>query len=66
MKGRTIPVLGASFWILGLILFVVGLNVSAPAGSWLTVSGSILFLAGLALEGVHWLKRDRNGKDGKA
>ena len=66
MKGRMIPVLGASFWILGLVLFIVGLNISEPAGSWFTVSGSVLFLAGLALEGVYWLKRDKDGEDKKA
>ncbi len=60
MKGKMLPALGAGFWILGLILFLVGLNIHTDAGSWLTVIGSIAFLLGLGLEGVIWFRRRRD------
>ena len=60
MKGKLLPALGAGCWILGLILFLVGLNLHTDTGSWLTVLGSIAFLLGLGLEGVIWFSRRRN------
>ena len=65
MKNKTVPILGASLWILGLILFVVGLNIRSSAGSWMTVVGNILFLAGLGLEGVVWFRKRKEQGNGE-
>ncbi len=55
-EGKTLPLIGASLWILGLALFLVGLNVKTDAGSWMSVIGNICFFLGLGIEGVYWVK----------
>ena len=62
---KRLAALGAGFWILGLVLFVLGLNISGTAGQWMTVIGSIVFLIGLGLEGVLWFRRRDQEKDEK-
>lgn len=63
--GKTLPLIGASLWILGLALFLVGLNVKTDAGSWLSVIGNICFFLGLGIEGVYWVKsRKQEPADG--
>ena len=62
---KRLAALGAGFWILGLVLFVLGLNISGTAGQWMTVIGSIVFLIGLGLEGVLWFRRRDQEQDGK-
>ena len=56
MKSNRLPVLGASLWILGLVLFLLGLNIHTTAGQWMTVAGEISFFVGLGIEGVFWMK----------
>ncbi len=64
-SGKLIPLLGALCWIVGLVLFITGLNLSGDAASWLNVSGSVLFLIGLGLEGIVWVRRKKqDGQDG--
>lgn len=71
MNQRLLSALGAVLWLLGLALFILGLNLPAPAGSWLAVTGNLLFFPGLALEGVVWFRRRReqekqeNGPEGE-
>ena len=64
MKSNVLPVFGACLWIIGLILFVLGLNIHTTAGQWMTVAGEISFLIGLGREGVYWMK-NRKGKEEK-
>ncbi len=45
-------VTGCVFWILGLILFIAGLNIEGDTGSWMNVAGSVLFLLGLGITGA--------------
>ena len=65
MRGKLLPALAAGFWIAGLVLGIVGLNIHSDAGSWLSVTGNILFFLGLALEGVFWVRRrgESSGKE---
>ncbi len=65
MQGKLLPILGAAFWIAGLVLSIVGLNIHSETGSWLSVSGNILFFLGLALEGVWWLRSRKESSPGK-
>ena len=37
MKGKMLPLFGAGLWILGLALFLVGLNIHTDAGRWMAV-----------------------------
>ena len=62
---KRLAALGAGFWILGLVLFVLGLNIPGTAGQWMTVIGSIAFLTGLGLEGIWWFRgrREQEEKD---
>ena len=63
-KTKALPILGASLWILGVVLTIVGMNLHSQTGSWLSVIGSIVFLLGLAMEGIFWFRKKRN--DGTA
>ena len=58
-KNRKLALAGSWLWILGLILTVVGLNVTGDAGTWMTAVGGIIFLAGLMTEGVLWMQQRR-------
>ena len=60
MKGKKLPVIGASLWILGLALFLIGLNIKSDAGSWMSVIGNICFFLGLGIEGVVWMKKKKD------
>ena len=63
---KRLAALGAGFWILGLILFILGLNIPGNAGQWMIVIGSIVFLIGLGLEGILWFRgRQDQEKDEK-
>ena len=63
MKSKTLPVLGAGLWILGLILFLIGLNIHTPTGQWMAIIGNIAFLAGLGLEGVVWVRKRKEKEE---
>lgn len=60
MKGNKLPLIGASLWILGLALFLIGLNIRSDAGSWMSVIGNICFFLGLGMEGAVWMKRRKD------
>ncbi len=55
-RQRLLAALGGSLWILGLILSIIGLNISGGTGRWMSVIGNISFLVGLGLEGVWWFR----------
>ena len=50
---------GCGLWIAGLAVFLIGLNLSGSVKDWMTVIGSILFLAGLGITGALWMKRKK-------
>ena len=54
---------GCVLWIIGLILFITGLNLTGAAKDWLTVAGSIAFLAGLGTLGIVWAKKKKNEQE---
>ena len=55
MKKMTI--IGCILWIAGIAAFIIGLNLSGGTKDWMTVAGSIVFLAGLGITGAVWLKK---------
>ena len=63
MKGRRWIAAGAASWIIGVALTVIGMNVDGKPGQWVSLIGNILFLAGLAVEGIWWFKREKTGKE---
>ena len=56
-KGWTI--VGCCAWIIGLALFIIGLNLEGNTKGWLTVIGSIVFLIGLGITGAIWMMKKK-------
>ena len=54
---------GCGLWIIGLAVFIIGLNLSGNAKDWMTVAGSIVFLAGLGITGAVWMKTKNEPKE---
>ena len=48
---------GCALWIIGLIVFIIGLNLTGNTGEWMTIAGTVCFLAGLAVSGAVWMKK---------
>ena len=59
---RTLKILASLFWIIGLVVSIVGLNIKTDTGRWMSVAGNVTFLIGLALQGVVWALMYRNKK----
>ena len=60
---KTLKILASLFWIIGLVVSIVGLNIKTDTGRWMSVAGNITFLVGLALQGVAWALMSRKKKD---
>ena len=54
---------GCALWIIGLAASITGLNLAGDTGKWLSISGNIVFLIGLAITGAVWLRRKKNEKE---
>ena len=64
MKGqrqdmKKLTMTGCVLWIAGLAVFITGLNLEGNVKEWMTVIGSIAFLAGLGITGAVWMKKNR-------
>ena len=59
---KTLKILASLFWIIGLAVTIIGLNIQTDTGRWMSVIGSITFLIGLALQGVVWALMARSKK----
>ncbi|MCQ2457640.1 MAG: hypothetical protein MJ142_02785 [Clostridia bacterium] len=58
---KKLTVTGCAAWILGLLTFLVGLNLPAgTARGWLITAGSIVFLIGLFFMGIVWFRKKRD------
>ena len=60
---KTLKILASLFWIIGLVVSIVGLNIKTDTGRWMSVIGNVTFLVGLALQGVVWALMSRKKKD---
>lgn len=49
-------VIGCLLWIAGLCVFIIGLNLTGNTRNWMTITGSISFLAGLGITGAVRMK----------
>ena len=54
---KKLTVAGCIFWIVGLIVFIVGMNINSSIRETMMTLGSIVFLVGLGLSGVVWVKK---------
>ena len=58
-------VTGCSLWIIGLGVFIIGLNTTGNTKSWMTLIGSIVFLIGLGITGAIWMRQKKDETDQK-
>ena len=61
MKRWTVA--GGALWIIGFAVFIIGLNIEGNAKDWMTIAGSIVFLAGLGITGAVWMKTKNEPKE---
>lgn len=54
---RKLTFTGCLLWIVGLIIFLVGFNLTGSTKEWITIAGSITFLIGLGINGYIWMKK---------
>ena len=54
---KKLTVAGCIFWIAGLIVFIVGMNINSNVREPMMTAGSLVFLVGLAINGVVWAKK---------
>ncbi len=60
MKFRGLLLTGAILWIAGLVMSIVGMNLAGDTAKWMQIVGNILFLVGLGVEGVVWMKKRKD------
>lgn len=54
---RKMTVIACVLWLAGIAAFIIGLNIQSDTGKWLSAIGQIVFLVGLALEGILYFRR---------
>ena len=58
---------GGILWMIGLVMSIVGMNISTDTGKLIAVIGNILFLVGLGIVGAAWLiargEKDKGQED---
>jgi len=60
---KKLTVIGCAMWIIGLIVAIVGLNLTGDAKTWVSVIGNIVFLIGLGITGFVWLRKKKEEKE---
>ena len=56
-------VTGYLLWIIGLIVFIVGINLTGDVKEWMSLAGTIAFLAGLGITGALWVIRKKEEEE---
>ena len=54
---KKLTVAGCIFWIVGLIVFIVGMNINSSIRETLMTAGSLVFIIGLGLSAIVWIKK---------
>ena len=57
---RKMTVIGCSMWIVGLVTAIIGLNLTGNAKTWVSIVGNVIFLVGLGITGVVWMKKKKD------
>ena len=57
IRMKKLTIAGGALWIIGLAVFIIGLNMTRNTKEWMTIGGSAAFLAGLGMTGVVWMKK---------
>ena len=58
-------VTGYLLWIIGLIVFIVGINLTGDVKEWMSLAGTIAFMAGLGINGALWVIRKKEEENEK-
>ena len=56
---KKLTVIGCSMWIVGLITAIIGLNLTGEAKTWVSIIGNVVFLVGLGITGIVWVKKKK-------
>ena len=56
---RKLTLISCILWIAGLTASIVGMNLEGAVGKWMSICGNVVFLVGLGLQGVLWLRKHR-------
>ena len=56
---RKMTVIGCSLWIVGLVVSIIGLNLTGESKTWVSIVGNVVFLVGLGITGYVFLKRGK-------
>ena len=54
---KKLTMAGCILWIVGLVVFIVGINLTNNVRETMMTLGSIVFIIGLGINGVVWVKR---------
>ena len=57
---KKLTVIGCTMWILGLVTTIIGLNLTGNAKTWVSIVGNAVFLIGLGITGIVWVKKKKD------
>jgi CHASE2 domain-containing sensor protein len=57
---KKLTVIGCTMWIVGLVTAIIGLNLTGNAKTWVSIVGNVVFLVGLGITGVVWMKKKKD------
>ena len=57
---KKLTVIGCTMWILGLVTTIIGLNLTGNAKTWVSIVGNVVFLIGLVITGIVWVKKKKD------
>ena len=57
---KKMTVIGCTMWIVGLVTAIIGLNLTGDARTWVSIVGNVVFLVGLGITGIVWMKKKKD------
>jgi hypothetical protein len=57
---KKLTVFGCTMWIVGLVTAIIGLNLTGDARTWVSIVGNVVFLIGLGITGIVWMKKKKD------
>ena len=60
---KKLTVIGCTMWIVGLVTAIIGLNLTGNARTWVSIVGNVVFLVGLGITGIVWMKKKKDDEN---
>ena len=60
---KKLTVIGCTMWIVGLVTAIIGLNLTGDARTWVSIVGNVVFLVGLGITGIVWMKKKKDDEN---